>query len=375
MFRTSLAALAALSLCAAAHAIPSDVMNAYRAYMAAIEAEDLDGAAAHAETAYQAGLTASIDTDTMAALAENRAQIYTDKGDGQRAASAWIDLADLLQGAGAGRDDVARAIAVAASENLAMGNSREGMRYAEQVIGMYAAQDVSRPLFEALFVQATIYWQRGGIRSAGSVAQRALAIHEAIGGQLEPSLIQLSVMTGSNAALVREPVQAAFHLGFAADLADVFQVERSYARQLSAWANYSRRAMTPEQRTELFELVALSDHHALLPDGASSPELSWRQQNPGAVDVSPRGTLTSPRYPTSMWQNDMEGVALVTFDITPQGRTENVEIVYSIPHPDFGTAISRVVHNWRYNPATLDGVPIAREGMVTSYEFTLERRR
>lgn len=82
------AVVAALGLSASAFAVPPDVMTAYRAYLVAIETDDFDGAAVHAEAAYTAGVAAQIDAETLAALAQNRAQTYSDLHDFTRAGPA-----------------------------------------------------------------------------------------------------------------------------------------------------------------------------------------------------------------------------------------------------------------------------------------------
>ncbi|HCY54319.1 MAG TPA: hypothetical protein DF715_01905 [Oceanicaulis sp.] len=371
MHRILIAVLAVLWVSAAGHAIAPSVMEPYRAYMAAIESDDLEDATTHAEAAYQAGVAAQIDADTLAVLAENRAQIYTDTGDHRRAASAWNDLAGVLERAGADVDARARVHVLAASQELAAGQRRNALNRAGQALELFPEGSASSIVFEALLIQATAEWQSQRVRSAGPPAVRALDVFGAIEAQPTTSLIQLLVFAGSYYALVREPSESAFYLSLAADYAELFLGRGDrYAIELGTWANYVRRGLDDAQREALFNRQVQSPLYLADIARPAQDEVEPEPRPAGWVDASPSNRIP-PTYPSAMLHADLEGVAVVQFSVLENGRTGNINVLFSVPHQEFGRAARRAVQQWRYTPATVDGVPVVRDGVHTQFEFNL----
>ena len=65
-----------------------------------------------------------------------------------------------------------------------------------------------------------------------------------------------------------------------------------------------------------------------------------------------------PAYPPGLLSREVEGKAVVKVLIGIDGRVRQV-VVLSATHPDFGKATERqALREWRFNPATRDGVPV-----------------
>ncbi|WP_299321704.1 energy transducer TonB [Parasphingopyxis sp.] len=65
-----------------------------------------------------------------------------------------------------------------------------------------------------------------------------------------------------------------------------------------------------------------------------------------------------PRYPSSLLRQDVEGSCTIRVRIAPSGRVVEARPV-SATHPAFCDATERqALRNWRFEPATRDGVPI-----------------
>lgn len=63
---------------------------------------------------------------------------------------------------------------------------------------------------------------------------------------------------------------------------------------------------------------------------------------------------------------------MVQFDVSSDGRTENIEVIFSLPNSVFGAEAARAVRQWRYDPATIDGQPVRRVGVQTHFDFSLQ---
>jgi len=77
-----------------------------------------------------------------------------------------------------------------------------------------------------------------------------------------------------------------------------------------------------------------------------------------------------PQYPMRAAERGVEGSCWVRFDVTPDGTPTNINI-YQCDSSLFERASVRAVERWRYNPKVEDGVPVARRGVETRFDFRL----
>jgi protein TonB len=61
----------------------------------------------------------------------------------------------------------------------------------------------------------------------------------------------------------------------------------------------------------------------------------------------------------------------VTFDVTPDGITTNVQIM-DCDSSLFERNAVRAVERWRYQPKIVEGTAVRRTGVVTEFNFRLE---
>ena len=69
-------------------------------------------------------------------------------------------------------------------------------------------------------------------------------------------------------------------------------------------------------------------------------------------------------------ERGVEGSCWVRFDVTPDGTPTNIDI-FRCDSSLFERASVRAVERWRYNPKVEDGVPVARRGVETRFDFRL----
>jgi TonB family protein len=108
-------------------------------------------------------------------------------------------------------------------------------------------------------------------------------------------------------------------------------------------------------------------------------ELAGELTLPRMPDVGVRSAShdgsESPTYPPALVRDGVEGEGEYEVEIDEAGRVTSVRVLRSAGHPALDTKVELYfIHRGRYEPATLDGVPIpcTRRAIVA---FTLEPRR
>lgn len=106
------------------------------------------------------------------------------------------------------------------------------------------------------------------------------------------------------------------------------------------------------------------------------PEFDAPQLNSDSVSfsVSDRDAQPlvriEPQYPPRAAERGLEGTCAVRFDVTPDGTPTNVTIL-NCSSSMFERASIRAVERWRYQPKVENGVPVARRGVETQFNFQL----
>lgn len=103
-----------------------------------------------------------------------------------------------------------------------------------------------------------------------------------------------------------------------------------------------------------------------------APELSGDDVS---FDVSDRDAQPlvriPPQYPMRAAEREIEGTCGVSFDVTPEGNTTNIEIT-NCDNSVFERDTIRAVERWRYEPKMEDGVAQWRRGVQTSFDYSLD---
>jgi len=77
-----------------------------------------------------------------------------------------------------------------------------------------------------------------------------------------------------------------------------------------------------------------------------------------------------PQYPPRAAERGIQGTCNVSFDVTPDGTPTNVQIVRCSSSMLERSSI-RAVERWRYNPKVENGIPVARRGVQTQFDYRL----
>ena len=77
------------------------------------------------------------------------------------------------------------------------------------------------------------------------------------------------------------------------------------------------------------------------------------------TDVTPtsdfiwkRANQNTPRYPIELARTGIKGCAVLSFNISESGKTENVEVINSVPKKHLGKYSRKMLKKWKWVPAS-----------------------
>lgn len=79
-------------------------------------------------------------------------------------------------------------------------------------------------------------------------------------------------------------------------------------------------------------------------DIAPAKDFIWQRKNP-----------QTPLYPIDFASSGTQGCAVLSFDISPAGKTENVEILHSVPNRRVGIYSRKMLKKWQWVPVAPAG--------------------
>ena len=79
----------------------------------------------------------------------------------------------------------------------------------------------------------------------------------------------------------------------------------------------------------------------------------------------------APPYPENCRSKNAQGVVTVQFNVAPDGRVIDPQIISS-DHSCFNRTVIRTILKWKYPPARQGGRAVMRYGVVEVFRFTLE---
>lgn len=77
-----------------------------------------------------------------------------------------------------------------------------------------------------------------------------------------------------------------------------------------------------------------------------------------------------PRYPARALMRGIEGSCLAWFDVSPRGRTANVEVLCS--NEIFKRSMTRALNRWRYSPRYVHGEAVWRRNVKTVMDYAID---
>jgi protein TonB len=65
-----------------------------------------------------------------------------------------------------------------------------------------------------------------------------------------------------------------------------------------------------------------------------------------------RANQNTPKYPIELARSGIKGCAVLSFNISKSGKTENVEIINSVPKKHVGKYSRKILRKWKWVPAS-----------------------
>jgi protein TonB len=75
-------------------------------------------------------------------------------------------------------------------------------------------------------------------------------------------------------------------------------------------------------------------------DVKPTSDFSWKRAN-----------QNTPKYPIELARSGIKGCAVLSFNISKSGKTENVEIINSVPKKHVGKYSRKMLRKWKWVPA------------------------
>lgn len=387
----ALAALMMWSLCASAAAqAPSAVLEHYRAYRAALDANDLSAAEREAVAALAASEARDGDGGRTAVLALNLASVRILKGDAAGAlapAQRAVTLAEAASNTGV---DLTLARLIHARARLASGDAaaipalHTALAAAEQggvaEVEVYdAAVELGGAAFaDARYTVARDAWRTAGAHAGASRFPQAFAESNARTGEAVAMLLEDLRLAGRRVRQEKldEDVAREAYLMLVASIAqlaplaeaeapsgDVTVAQRVYAEALAWRAVLSAKMRSDDQ--DLPETEAQGDGSAevAIPAADVSRPRCWVQ-----IDHE----RNMPRYPSdALRRGNLAGLA-VRLRLNAQGEVTDAQTVALIGDESFARSVEQAARDWRAT-ARPDSPPNCRMEMtvITSVSFAI----
>lgn len=141
------------------------------------------------------------------------------------------------------------------------------------------------------------------------------------------------------------------------------------AREARA-AEAARVAQAAREREEAKKLEEERAQQAALAANAAETEANARK---ASTRVEPKlKRQVNPEFPREALDKGVSGVVIVAYTVDAEGRTQDVRVESAQPPEIFDRAAIAAVRRWRYEPATVDGVPTETQ-LQMKIRFTLPK--
>lgn len=366
-------AAALLAMPVLAQGLPQAVADAYRGYEAAVDAEDWTEAARQAEIAWRAAEENGVAPETTTILAANFGEVALISGDFESGAEAFGRASELGQTLNIGADTVGMYELSAARANQLLSRHSVAMRGALSAAGHFESlTDVEQRasgMYQAYRVAALAANGAEITNRAGQHAQRALDALWEIGPIANEEVALLAFLAASRAFDSRDYDTALFYVIVSRAIASELEMDIQFAETSYELQVRSMLLTDREDFDRVFDSFRASGyvpgrcfyvHHCI--DEPTSPEVE---------SVAIPLLRTPPDYPSTAFNYNDEGYVDVQFDVTADGRTENIQVVEASNDVFIRPAIEAVEY-WRYWPQRVNGVDVPRRGVQTRLDFQLD---
>ncbi|MCC5997407.1 MAG: energy transducer TonB [Oceanicaulis sp.] len=363
-------------------ALPESVATAWERYLAASQSGDSEAAGDAVLEAHRAAEAEGVDPLTRAILADTAGQFAYVRSAFSDARAMLGLAADLFGELGESqKNNLVRVQRLIAEAFFLEEQHRDVLHQVDAVLASAGATgaDPERDsdVAAALALRARAHWALGSITRAGGAAREALDVIEPYGLESHASAPLMAFYQGVDGALRRRHHDSAWWFAVAGHLFGLQEQGNRLITITDVWSRYARSRLNSAQRRDLIVRLAeagfLTEPEREAAEAEADEEEQVETAVPDPLNRSARPIRrTSPTYPSAAAGAGVEGITLITFTVTAEGRVADADVVFSAPHPVFGEAALRAMRRWRYEPKLVDGVPTAHEGVRTTFDFRMQ---
>lgn len=338
---------------------PPEVLKPYRAYTAALKANDADAARKNAYLAWQKAEELIGDSKMTGDLALNYAMIKADNKKStikqqQKAFERVLELAKY-------QDNPALSYLERSVEFMnfyqGQGNPTKAYRVAKSITKYAEENDLTLSTFyaEALTTQAGYYASRGRHKRAEEVARTALNAFEGANDNiLSAHSILASLYKGYGLEGQQKSMEAALSYQEVMETLDgIDPKEHPLAAQaLGRWSQM-RSVLSAEGKLEEAEQKGLCQ--------------CWPYDKPRNESIKPVKRVP-PVMPSRAW---VSGFSIVEFDLDDSGKPINEEILVSWPEGLYEKSSIKSLKKWEYTPRIEGESTSDRQDIVTTITYRL----
>lgn len=83
-----------------------------------------------------------------------------------------------------------------------------------------------------------------------------------------------------------------------------------------------------------------------------------------------RANKNTPKYPVELARSGTIGCAVLSFNISDSGKTENIEVINSLPKQNLGKHSHKMLKKWKWVPASTNSDPVP-EKRTLRFDFCM----
>lgn len=365
MKRTLLAIGLALALGATTFAkTPKEVLEPYKAYRAALEANDAKAALKHAKRAWEAAEETIGDSKTTGDLAQNYADIKSGEDVPKSQIKAMERAMDLASFYGEDANAIYLQRGVKLLQyHMTNGNNGKTSRLSDKLIDFAQQNDLERSVFYA----EVLTLKAGSIVKSRNGKRMVKFTNEALDVFSDPSEIYQSAY----------PIFAHLYDGFGHEYEDeILEAALSYqkvmdyvgkldyethpivGRALGRWSHMRERLRKSGDLDEARE-AGLCD--------------CWPYDIERNETVKPI-TRVPPIFPQRALRTSVSGYTIVQFDLDDEGNTINRKKIVSWPPGLYEKASLKSLETWKYSPRSEGETDADRTNLISTIRFDIHDR-
>jgi len=352
--------------------LPNDVATAYRAYEAAVDAEDWTEAALQAELAWRGAESGNVDAATVTVLAANFGEVAMIAGNNIGAAEAYERAIDLAEASGSTNEEQGTNFVHAARARRAFGDHSIAIDHAMRAIELFETLPEGETRYSGLYQSNLIGAYSADAleryRRSGAFAEAGMEALAYFGPVSNPNVAQLAFLAALQANRQRNRSDALYYILTSRIISGAFEMDGEFRDASRNLQNNVMGATDPQYFDAIYDRLRASGY---VPQrcyfvNTCPAEPTETDGNPDHIPL----LRAPPAYPVEAADRGLNGWVDLRYRVTADGRVADVEVLASTSSL-FERAAMSAVRYWRFWPAQENGVDVPQDDVETRIEFMM----